>query len=417
MTPISNAGPNQSSSEGLAVTLDGSSSTSPSDTDLSYSWSLNSILNCSACGVSQSDVVLSSTNSENPSFTAPTAQSNYTLRFGLTVSNEDGESETDFVDINIEATNLQPIANAGVDQTTTVSTMINLSGATSSDGDGADLSYLWTVSSIENCDGCNVTTTDIVLNSNEVENPFFLTPDGDTTYYVIRFSLAVSDGITNSLVDTVDIIVEEDIYTIKQNIPFAMEDMSSSTDLVLDDDDNAVVELPFTFSFFNSDYTNIEVDSNGILSLSEAGNGFDRCCQGVSLPGISNEAGNALGAIIAPFWNDLNPGEGGTVSHKTLGSFPNRVFVVDWNNVPFYSNDDDYVDPVSMQVKLFESTNCIEIHCADCNGENQNNGPVTQGIQNDLNDIAFFAPGRNAASALNLQNDAVQFVPNGTTCN
>jgi hypothetical protein len=53
----------------------------------------------------------------------------------------------------------------------------------------------------------------------------------------------------------------------------------------------------------------------------------------------------------APFWADLNPSAGGTISTKVIGTAPNRTFVVEFDQVP-YADD---ADTVTFQIRLAES--------------------------------------------------------------
>lgn len=67
-------------------------------------------------------------------------------------------------------------------------------------------------------------------------------------------------------------------------------------------------------------------------------------------------------AVLAP-WHDIHPGLGGTIQYTNTGTAPNRVFTVSWENVPMFSCGT--ASPAiyhSSQVRLFETSNAIEIH-------------------------------------------------------
>ncbi|MBM4228652.1 MAG: hypothetical protein FJ164_13075 [Gammaproteobacteria bacterium] len=51
-----------------------------------------------------------------------------------------------------------------------------------------------------------------------------------------------------------------------------------------------------------------------------------------ALPAASEPNG-----LVAVFWDDLNQGAGGSIRVGTVGSAPNRQFVVSWEGVPHYS--------------------------------------------------------------------------------
>jgi hypothetical protein len=88
-------------------------------------------------------------------------------------------------------------------------------------------------------------------------------------------------------------------------------------------------------------------------------------------------------AVLAP-WHDIHPGLGGTIQYTTTGTAPNRVFTVSWENVPMFSCGT--ASPAiyhSSQVRLFETSNAIEIHVRNkgvC--PTFNNGEAVLGLHN-----------------------------------
>ncbi len=77
------------------------------------------------------------------------------------------------------------------------------------------------------------------------------------------------------------------------------------------------------------------------------------CCTGQPIPTPGDPDG-----VIAGWWEDLNPSLGGTVSYATLGSSPNRVFIVQFSAIEHYGGG----NAVSMQFKLYEGSDVIEVH-------------------------------------------------------
>ena len=91
-TPISNAGPDQTTSFGQVVTLDGSSSTDPDGAISAYVWSQ----------ISGQVVTLSAANEAITTFTAPTQED--ILVFELFVSDEFGGTSSDTISILVQNT-------------------------------------------------------------------------------------------------------------------------------------------------------------------------------------------------------------------------------------------------------------------------------------------------------------------------
>ncbi len=137
---------------------------------------------------------------------------------------------------------------------------------------------------------------------------------------------------------------------------FEWIDASVGTPYNLGDDDNVLIQLPFPFPFYDQTLTEIYLVSNGFLTSSNTTDfGND------PLPD------NSKNNIIAPFWDDLNPSNGGTI--YTYFDTTNNVFVVEWYQVPhfgsggpytfeviFYPNGDLKFQYLSMVDRLGEST-------------------------------------------------------------
>jgi hypothetical protein len=93
--------------------------------------------------------------------------------------------------------------------------------------------------------------------------------------------------------------------------------------------DDSYIEVPigFDFSFYGETYDEIVVSTNGYLTFPYAGfDGTDwsnNCIPDSQEPDF----------FVAPFWDDLNPNYGGTIYYKTMGTAPNRQFVVEWHDV------------------------------------------------------------------------------------
>jgi len=99
--------------------------------------------------------------------------------------------------------------------------------------------------------------------------------------------------------------------------------------VVLGDDAQFIASLPFAFPFYGNSATSVVVGSNGFMRLD---GGAATQFGNATIPSATEPNG-----YIAPFWDDLNPGAGGTVGTGTLGSPGSRQFVVSWQNVAHFS--------------------------------------------------------------------------------
>jgi hypothetical protein len=134
IAPVANAGPDQSGVAGATVTLNGSNSTDSDGTIVSYAWK-------QATGTA---VTLSNAAVANPTFTAPSAGTSGTsLTFQLTVTDNGGLTATDTCIVNLARGNIEPVANAGPDQSAATGATISLNGSNSTDSDGTIASYAW----------------------------------------------------------------------------------------------------------------------------------------------------------------------------------------------------------------------------------------------------------------------------------
>ena len=162
-----------------------------------------------------------------------------------------------------------------------------------------------------------------------------------------------------------------------------------------DDQVSAACPIGFTFNFYNTNYTQFYISSNGFIGFT-AGmpNG---CCSGAFIP-------NAGGPnnYIAAAWDDLYPPGGGSINYFTTGVAPNRQLVVNYINLPWCCGG---APQVTSQIVLNESTSIIEIHTTRANVS-----PATMGVENATGTVGTPATGRNS-SAWNITNDYSKFVP------
>jgi hypothetical protein len=99
---------------------------------------------------------------------------------------------------------------------------------------------------------------------------------------------------------------------------------TTGTAVTLGDDASVTVPLPFPFKFYGIDHTSVDIVSNGFLAFGGNSNAFSNA----AIP-----TADAPNAILAAYWDDLNPSAGGSVRYQDMGD---GRFVVSWIGVPHY---------------------------------------------------------------------------------
>jgi hypothetical protein len=191
--PTALAGPNQSVLQNAAVTLDGTSSTTPNGGTLTYTW----------VQIGGPSVSLNTPTSAKPTFTAPavaptstTASASVTLIFMLTVNDGTATSAPSYVTVTVTNPNRIPVANAGTAQTVTAGALVTLNGSATDADAGTVFTWAWTQTG-----GPTVT-----LSSTTAQKPTFTAPNvAATTVYT--FQLVVNDGQVNSAATTTTVTV------------------------------------------------------------------------------------------------------------------------------------------------------------------------------------------------------------------
>ena len=183
--PVADAGPDQTVTGGLLVTLTGSASSDVDGDALSFVWAF-------AQRPAGSAAVLASPGSVAPSFVADRSG---TFIVRLTVTDPSGANSSDTV--SVTTANTPPVANAGPDQSVFVGNTVRLDGVGSTDVDGDTLTYSWSFTA-------QPQFSTVALSANGVPAPTFVV-DRPGTYIA---QLLVTDGAGGSDIDTVVITTQ-----------------------------------------------------------------------------------------------------------------------------------------------------------------------------------------------------------------
>jgi len=144
------------------------------------------------------------------------------------------------------------------------------------------------------------------------------------------------------------------------------------------DDASTPVTLPFSFPYYGQNHTVANVSTNGNLNFVAPSTVFTN----VAIPATA--APN--GAVYA-FWDDLVvDSPTGTVRTETLGTAPNRSFVVEWRNVRFVGDTTRRVD---FEIILRENGQILAQYRNIADDGRERGNSATLGIENHTGTVAF----------------------------
>jgi len=207
---------------------------------------------------------------------------------------------------------------------------------------------------------------------------------------------------------------ESNTYSVSA-IPFVSQYSFSTGTIVLvniDDRWSGVINLPFNFCFYGNSYNKVIVGSNGVVSFNIF-DAYGMCFW--QFADICPSPNLITNAIFGPY-HDIDPTKGGTILYSTLGTYPNRVFVINWNQIPLFSGENNCDTMLAThQIILHETSNIIDINIQNspsCDSWNNGNGLV--GIQDSSGLHGLAAPGRNTGP-WSAQNEAWRYTPTGSS--
>ena len=162
--------------------------------------------------------------------------------------------------------------------------------------------------------------------------------------------------------------------------PYSWIDTAAGgTSYALADDSSASVALPFPVTLYGDVYTTASISSNGFIRL---GSGAATAYVNAAIP-----AGAEPNALIAPWWDDLNPATGGAIRSLTTGAAPNRTFTVAWVGVPHIAG---VSTAVTFEAVIDEATGDITFNYLDAttgNTASDRGVGATIGLENGLGTV------------------------------
>ncbi len=173
-------------------------------------------------------------------------------------------------------------------------------------------------------------------------------------------------------------------------IPYVADPYTGTAVALTDDVHSGVVNIGFSFCFNGTSYTQCVIASNNYITFNLANANAYSPWVTVAVPNAT--PAQPHNAVLDP-WQDINPGVGGSIRYQTLGTAPNRRFVVSYLNVPMFSCTSQLY---SSQIVLYEGSNCIGSFILNkpiCT--TWNNGNAVHGLQNNGGTSATVVAGRN----------------------
>ena len=168
-------------------------------------------------------------------------------------------------------------------------------------------------------------------------------------------------------------------YTCESGTGFAYIDATQDTALYADDG-ITTINLPFPFTFYGTPYASVQVSSNGNLQFDSSNATYNNACL---IPGPAP----FMGDMIAPFWDDLDSRFFGYIETELVGEAPDRIFVIEWDDVPRFGEE---TDRVTFEVQLFENSHDIIFLYEDVSLFEGNNGnSATIGLQSAAQGVAL----------------------------
>lgn len=163
-------------------------------------------------------------------------------------------------------------------------------------------------------------------------------------------------------------------YRCELNPSFDYVTATDSTGLT-GDENGMQIALPFDFTFYGEGYSSAFLAINGFLNFRDPTYYYFN--SSIPSPMLPN-------AAVYPFWDDLY-NFSSPIMTETLGTAPNRVFVIEWRDMYFYSASGG---PINFELKLHELDGTIEMLYLDAidSGDGRS---ATVGIENADGTIAF----------------------------
>ncbi|MCX7551982.1 hypothetical protein OS191_14155, partial [Xanthomarina sp. F2636L] len=243
------------------------------------------------------------------------------------------------------------------------------------------------------------------------------------------FCIDLNTGTIPPLTLTADytVVGESNSYGVRSipvNPPFSFGDTAGDTPLNVDDEWSTVLNFAFDFEFYQTDYSQCVLSTNGAVSFNTAKAGTYHPWGFNNTNIIPNNSAAFSGANIFGAMHDIYPVGNGlgnidpasfSTTYAVKGEAPFRVFVFSFFNVGQWSCWG--AARTSQMIMFYETTNIIETYIFQKDVCNSWQGGVAAiGIQNPAGTAGIYPPGRSTGTwdIPFTAPEAWQFYPNGT---
>lgn len=205
------------------------------------------------------------------------------------------------------------------------------------------------------------------------------------------------------------------VASIPYSPPYQYSCLRNPVSVNVDDVWSPVINLPFNFCYYGTNYNQCIIGSNGVVSFDIINNdpeGYNTWSFANNIPNNTMFLNTIFGV-----YHDINPSLGGEIGWELITLNTGcRALVASWNDIPMFSAACSSSLYTGMIV-LYENTNVIDVYVktkSTCGSWNDGNAII--GIQNSTGTQAIVAPGRNGLDAnWNVTNEAWRFTPAGTS--
>jgi gliding motility-associated-like protein len=220
------------------------------------------------------------------------------------------------------------------------------------------------------------------------------------------------------------------VTTIPYNpYPYTTPAGTEDPSLYNDDRYSFLINIPFSFCFYDMVFNNAVVGSNGLMTFDAANAG---CANAYTISQPIPYAGGTIcqqmstyypKAAIMGAYTDLDPTLAAgpadrKIEWRTEGTAPYRRFIASYYHVGVFgpSNACSLATPNTFQIVCYESTGIIEIFVEQkaCTPAGSGGGRAIMGVQNWNRDLAVAAPGKNN-TVWSEAHTAYRFTPSGNT--